>query len=74
MKCVVCKQGETVDGLATVTLVRGDTTLVMKGVPAQVCSNCSEEYVSEEVTARVLDAANAAAQTGVEVDVRRYVA
>lgn len=74
MRCVVCKQGETAEGLATVTLVRGDTTLVMKGVPAQVCSNCGEEYVSEDVTARVLKAANAAAQTGVEVDVRRYVA
>ena len=74
MKCVVCKQGETAEGLATVTLVRGDTTLVMKGVPAQVCSNCGEEYVAEAVTARVLEAANAAAQTGVKVDVRRYVA
>jgi YgiT-type zinc finger domain-containing protein len=74
MKCVVCKQGETVDGFATVTLVRGDTTLVMKGVPAQVCSNCGEEYVADDVTARVLEAANAAATTGVEVDVRRYVA
>jgi YgiT-type zinc finger domain-containing protein len=74
MKCVVCKQGETADGLATVTLVRGDTTLVMKGVPAQVCSNCGEEYVADDVTARVLEAANAAATSGVEVDVRRYVA
>lgn len=74
MKCVVCKQGETVDGFATVTLVRGDTTLVMKGVPAQVCANCGEEYVADDVTARVLEAANAAATTGVEVDVRRYVA
>jgi YgiT-type zinc finger domain-containing protein len=74
MKCVVCKQGETADGFATVTLVRGDTTLVMKGVPAQVCANCGEEYVADDVTARVLEAANAAATTGVEVDVRRYVA
>lgn len=74
MKCVVCKQGETAEGRATVTLVRGDTTLVMKGVPAQVCSNCGEQYVADDVNARVLDAANAAAQTGVELDVRHYVA
>lgn len=74
MKCVVCKQGETTEGVATITLVRGDTTLVMKGVPAQICSNCGEEYVSEDVTSRVLEAATTAAQTGVEVDVRRYVA
>jgi YgiT-type zinc finger domain-containing protein len=74
MNCIVCKQGETDDGLATVTLVRGDTTLVMKGVPAQICSDCGEEYVAEDVSARVLEAANAAARTGVEVSVRPYVA
>ncbi len=74
MKCVVCKQGETCEGSATVTLVRGDTTLVMKDVPASVCSNCGEEYLSEDVTVRVIEAAIAAAQSGVEVDVRRFVA
>lgn len=74
MKCVVCKQGETNAGFATVTLVRDDTTLVMKDVPAQVCSNCGEEYIDESVTARIMATAEAAASTGVEVDVRRYVA
>jgi YgiT-type zinc finger domain-containing protein len=74
MKCVVCRQGETAEGHATVTLVRGETTLVMKGVPAQVCSSCGEEYVAEDVTARIPEAADAAARAGVEVDVRRYVA
>jgi len=74
MKCVICKQGDTAAGFATVTLVRDDTTLVMKGVPAQVCSNCGEEYVDEAVTASILRTAEAAAMTGVEVDVRRYVA
>ena len=74
MKCVVCKQGETVAGLATVTLVRGETTLVMKDVPAQICENCGEEYVDEAVTSTILAVAEKVAKTGVEVDVRRYVA
>lgn len=74
MKCVICKQGETVEGAATVTLARDGTMLVVKGVPARVCENCGEEYVDEEITARLLEAAEEGARNGVEVDVRQYVA
>ena len=74
MKCVICKQGETRPGKATVTLERSGTTLVIKGVPANVCANCGEEYVDEEITARLLDTAEEAAKKGVQVDVREYVA
>ncbi len=74
MKCVVCKAGATRPGRATVTLEREGVTLVVKGVPAQVCANCGEEYVDEETTDRLLGAAEAAAQAGVQVDVREYMA
>ena len=74
MRCVICKLGETRPGKATVTLERDGTTLVIKGVPASVCANCGEEYVDEETTARLLQAAEEAAQAGVQVDVREYVA
>jgi YgiT-type zinc finger domain-containing protein len=74
MKCVICKQGETRPGAATVTLTRETLTLVVKGVPAQVCENCGEEYVNETTTARLLQVAEEAVQAGVQVDVREYVA
>ncbi len=74
MKCVICKQGETKVGKATITLERDGTTLVVKGVPANVCTNCGEEYVSEEITARLLKNAEEAVQAGVQVDVREYIA
>jgi YgiT-type zinc finger domain-containing protein len=54
MKCVICKQAETVSGTATVTLERGEFTYVVKGVPAQVCPNCGEDYVSEQITSEFL--------------------
>lgn len=54
MKCVICKHGETQAGHTTVTLERGETVLVFRNVPAQVCANCGEAYVSEEVTAQLL--------------------
>ena len=74
MTCVICKQGETKNGTATVTLEIGKTTLVVKQVPARVCQNCGEEYVDEKVTKHLLTQAKDAANGGVQVDVREYVA
>ncbi len=74
MKCVICKHGETRPGKTTVTLERGATTVVIKNVPAQVCSNCGEEYVADDVTERLLKYAEEAVSSGVLVDVREYMA
>jgi len=74
MKCVICKHGESRRGTATVTLRRDATTLVVKGVPADVCDNCGEEYVDEVTTAQLLRRLEEAARAGVEVDVREYIA
>lgn len=73
MKCVICKRGETKPGASTLTLTRNGTTLVVKNVPAEVCSNCGEAYIDEGITARLLRTAEDAARAGVEVDVREYV-
>ena len=54
MYCVICKQGETHPGAATVTLERGGATVVIKGVPAMICDNCGEYYLDEAMTERVL--------------------
>ena len=74
MKCVICKHGDTNAGEATVTLERTGSTLVFKGVPAQVCENCGEEYVSEDTATLLLEAATSAARAGVQVEVRQYAA
>ena len=74
MKCLICKEGETKPGKVTVTLEREKTTLVIKGVPAQVCENCGEEYVDDKTTQTLLKIAEDAAKAGVQVDVRQYVA
>ena len=72
MKCVICKAGETRPGKTTMALERGNTTVVFKHVPAEVCGNCGEAYVSEETSAKVLEAAETAVRSGVLVDVREY--
>lgn len=72
--CVVCKHGEVVGGTTTATFERGDTTVVIKAVPAGVCGNCGEEYVDETTTRRLLEIADAAAIAGDQVQVRQFAA
>lgn len=73
MKCVICKNGETADGFATVTLERDGLTLVMKKVPASVCQNCGEEYVDEEIAAQLFNTMAEASKSGAEVEIRRFL-
>ena len=73
MKCVICKEGETGPGKTSLTLERGNTTLVFKNVPARVCMNCGEAYLDDALAAGLLRAAEQAARSGVLVDVREYV-
>lgn len=72
MTCVVCKIGQTHAGRTTVTLERAGMTLVFKGVPAQVCRNCGEAYVGQVTTRKLLQDAEKAAGSGVQVDVRKF--
>lgn len=72
MKCTVCKTGETTPGTTTVTLERDGATVVFKEVPAEVCANCGEAYVDEQVGQRLFDAVRDAVEAGVQVDVRAY--
>jgi YgiT-type zinc finger domain-containing protein len=74
MKCVICKHGHTKEGLTTVTFDRDGLTLVVKEVPAQVCTNCGEDYVDEHVAHEILGIAERMAKGGAVVDVRKYVA
>jgi len=74
MICVICKHGETRPGKTTVTLERSGVTLVVKGVPAQICDNCGEAYVDEEITRQLIGTADEALRAGVQVDVREFAA
>jgi hypothetical protein len=51
---------------------RGATTLVFKSVPANVCDNCGEQYVSENTTRRLLREAEEAVGAGVQVEIRGF--
>ena len=71
---MICKKAETVPGTTTVMLERGGLTLVIKNVPAKVCSNCGEAYVDERTTEQMLSTAEQMAASGALVDIRQYSA
>ena len=74
MKCVVCKQSETVAGVTTVTLERDGLTLVVKRVPTRICPNCGEEYIDEGVAERILSSAEGLTRIGTQVEIRQDIA
>ncbi len=74
MKCALCRHGSTRPGEATVTLQRGETLVVTKNVPADICDNCGEYYLSAEITEKVMARAEDAVRNGAEVEILRFAA
>jgi YgiT-type zinc finger domain-containing protein len=74
MTCVICRHGQAMPGLVTVSLQRNGCTVVFKEVPADVCNNCGEYYLSDQVTTDLLHRAETAAARGSELEVQRYAA
>ncbi|WP_414570080.1 type II toxin-antitoxin system MqsA family antitoxin [Nostoc sp. CCY 9925] len=74
IKCVICQHGETKPGLVTVTLERDECIIVLKKVPAEICDNCGEYYLSDAVTEQVLEKAESAINNGAELEIIRYAA
>lgn len=74
MECIFCKNGITRYGETTVTLNREQTTLILKHVPAEICENCGEYYLSEEITEKVLESATHAVSRNAEVEILKFAA
>lgn len=74
MTCTICKTGETHPGTTTVTLQRENNVGVIRDVPAEICDNCGEYYLSETTASRVYADADATARRHVEVEIQRYAA
>jgi YgiT-type zinc finger domain-containing protein len=72
MKCIVCRHGETRPGTTTIAFSRDGSTIVINDVPAQVCENCSEAYVDEDTTRKVLTIAKELRESGATVAVRSF--
>lgn len=74
MICVICKIGQYKPGYTTVVLIKNETSVIIKDVPAAICDQCGEYILSEEITEKVLMIANEAYLNGAEVEIRKFAA
>jgi YgiT-type zinc finger domain-containing protein len=72
MICLICRQAELVNGLASVSFERGEMKLVINSVPARICPDCGEAYVDEDIAVRLLQNAEEMSWAGVMEDVVEY--
>ena len=74
MKCAICRNGITEKGFATITLEKNSTILVFKRVPAEICDNCGEEYISSETNKKLLTCARNEINRGVSFELLDFAA
>jgi YgiT-type zinc finger domain-containing protein len=74
MTCVICNTGRTQPGVTTVTLQRGNTVVVIKDVPAEICEDCGEYYLAEPEAQKVNALAEGATQRNAELEILHYAA
>ena len=69
MECVICKNGSTKQGFVTYTLERDGVIVVFKKVPALICENCGDFYLSTETTKLLVEKASKTLEKGVEFEI-----
>ncbi len=74
MRCVLCKHGTTYSGIVNVTIEPDNCIIVLKTVPADICENCVEYYLSKSTTVAVLDRAERSIDRNAEVEILRFAA
>jgi YgiT-type zinc finger domain-containing protein len=72
MKCTTCKMGTTRKGKATITFDRKTSLVIIRDVPAHVCTTCGHCFLDTDITKRVLAISKAARQKNTEFEVIKY--
>jgi YgiT-type zinc finger domain-containing protein len=70
-RCPMCG-GQLRRGLATVPFFLPDTVALIKNVPAEICSNCHEPYMTGKVTDRIVNLLNPLRSLKAEVLILSY--
>ncbi|MCP4359618.1 MAG: type II toxin-antitoxin system MqsA family antitoxin [Chloroflexi bacterium] len=57
MKCTKCFNGEPQIGIASLTYEREGSAIQVQveGIPAEICPNCGEVYLSEAIAQQIYD-------------------
>ena len=72
MKCIVCKKGSTEPGTTTVSIDKDATIVVIRGVPAAICSTCGEEYIDADTIKDIEKIVESAQKAGLNIAVQQF--
>lgn len=70
-KCPLC-QGSVADGSTTFTVDLGEGIVVVRDTPAQVCSQCGEEWLDDSTAAKLENIVESARKKHITVEVARW--
>jgi len=73
MLCVLCK-GEMKSGKVNFPVDEEDNFILIKGVPAEICEQCGEVFLKDDVAAAIEEIAKTAKATNVEFEILRFAA
>lgn len=71
MICVICKTGTTHAGKTNTLFEREGSFVIVKDIPAVVCSQCGEAYFDEKTTDELYAKVNVILNSGAELEVIR---
>ena len=74
MRRIACKKGVTEPGTTTMSVDKEDTVVVIRDVPAEICSTCGEEYLDAQTTKEVEKLVASAQKAGLNVAVQNFKA
>ena len=72
MICLICRQAELVDGLASALFERGEVKCTITSIPAKVCPNCGDAVVEENVALELLQEMDDLVRSGLMEETRDY--
>ena len=72
MNCIVCKKGSTRLEKVTVSIDKNDTVVVIRDVPAQVCSTCGEEYINATTMKDIERLVKTAQKAGMSIAIQQF--
>lgn len=70
--CRLCGDGHTHPGQTTLTLERGSATIVVRGIPAEICDACGEALIDSAILREMHAHADAAIAAGVQMQISDY--
>jgi len=73
MFCFLCK-GEMKSGKVNFPIDEEDNFILIKGVPAEICEQCGEVFLKDDVAAAIEEIAKTAKATNVEFEILRFAA